>query len=158
MTASLRIVQAETPQHIETIRGLFREYESWLGLDLCFQGFEEELRTLPGKYVSPDARLYLACVDDKPVGCIAMRKLDDGICEMKRLYLRSEARGLGLGNRLVERLINDARTIGYQKMRLDTHPPKMGKAVKLYESHGFKPIPPYYENPHESVLYMELVL
>ena len=158
MTIALRIAQAETPSQIETVRGLFREYETWLGLDLCFQGFEEELRTLPGSYVSPDGRLYIAFVDDKPAGCIALRRLEEGICEMKRLYLRPEARGLGLGNQLIEKLIDEARSAGYKKMRLDTHPPKMGKAVSLYESHGFRQIPPYYDNPNEDVLFMELTL
>lgn len=141
---------------IATIRGLFREYESWLGLDLCFQGFEEELKNLPGKYAAPDGRLYIAWVDGEPAGCIAMRKLEEGVCEMKRLYLRETARGRGLGKALIERLIADARSIGYMKMRLDTYPPKMGKAVGLYESQGFHPIPPYYDNPHGDTLFMEL--
>ena len=158
MSAEVNIRLAETLGDIETVRGLFREYESWLGMDLCFQGFEEELRTLPGRYSSPDGRLYLATADDAPAGCIAMRKLDEDICEMKRLFLRAEARGLGLGKTLVKTLIEDARTIGYRKMRLDTHPPKMGKAVSIYESHGFRPIQPYYDNPHENVLFMELQL
>lgn len=150
--------QAESPDDVEIARRLFREYEAWLGMDLCFQGFEEELRSLPGKYTQPHGRLFLAFADGEPVGCIAMRKLEDGICEMKRLYLRSEARGLGLGKTLLETLIDEARGAGYRKMRLDTHPPKMGKAVRLYESHGFRPIPPYYDNPHDEVLFMELDL
>lgn len=137
---------------------LFREYEAWLGMDLCFQGFEEELRNLPGKYAKPDGRLFIASVDGNPAGCIAMRKLEKGICEMKRLYFRREFRGQGLGNLLIENLIEEARMAGYQKMRLDTHPPKMGKAVSLYESHGFRAISLYYENPHEDVLFMELDL
>ena len=152
------ITQAETPEEIEAARRLFREYEAWLGMDLCFQGFEEELRSLPGKYAKPDGRLFIATFDGGPAGCIAMRKLEDGICEMKRLYLRPEFRGVGLGNQLIEKLIDEAREVGYQKMRLDTHPPKMGKAVSLYESHGFRPISPYYHNPHEGVLFMEVGL
>lgn len=152
------IFQAESPEEIETARRLFREYEAWLGMDLCFQGFEEELRTLPGRYAEPNGRLLIASVDDSPAGCIAMRKLEDGICEMKRLYLRPNARGLGLGNRLIEQLIEEARSVGYAKMRLDTYPPKMAKAVSIYQSHGFHPIPPYYDNPHEGVLFMELDL
>jgi len=158
MSATLNIRHAESPEEIETVRRLFREYEAWLGMDLCFQGFEEELRTLPGKYAMPDGRLFLAFADGRPAGCIAMRKLEDRICEMKRLYLRAEARGLGLGTMLVEKLIEDARTLGYQKMRLDTHPPKMGKAVIIYESHGFYTISPYYANPHEGVLFLEKAL
>jgi len=158
MSATLNIRHAESPEEIEIVRRIFREYEAWLGMDLCFQGFEEELRTLPGKYAMPDGRLFLAFADGRPAGCIAMRKLEDRICEMKRLYLRAEARGLGLGTMLVEKLIEDARTLGYQKMRLDTYPPKMGKAVSIYESHGFYPISPYYANPHEGVSFLEKAL
>jgi putative acetyltransferase len=152
------IRQAETPEDIESARTLFREYETWLGMSLCFQGFEEELAHLPGKYAPPDGRLYLAFIDEELAGCIALRKLDGSICEMKRLYLRENARGHGLGNQLIEKLIDEARGCGYFKMRLDTYPPKMGKAVKLYESHGFRPIGPYYNNPHDGVLFMELEL
>ena len=158
MSQTLNIRQAEKNEDIAIVQVLFREYETWLGMDLCFQGFEGELHTLPGRYASPDGRLYLATVDDAPAGCIAMRKLEDGICEMKRLFLKAEARGLGLGKMLVKKLIGDAREIGYSKMRLDTHPPKMGKAVSIYESLGFRPIPAYYNNPHEGVLFMELDL
>ena len=153
-----KILQAETDAEIDAARELFREYEAWLGLDLCFQGFEAELATLPGKYAAPDGGLLLAYLDDKLAGCVAMRKLEDGVCEMKRLFVRDEFRGSGIGLTLIERLIGDARELGYAKMRLDTYPPKMGKAVKLYESHGFQPIPPYYENPHDGVLFMELTV
>ncbi|MBX3268502.1 MAG: GNAT family N-acetyltransferase [Acidobacteria bacterium] len=154
----MTIKQAATAEDIEVVRELFREYEAWLGLSLCFQGFEEELATLPGKYAPPEGRLYLASVGEEPAGCIALRSLGDGICEMKRLYLRENARGLGLGRRLIEQVIADAREIGYRKMRLDTYPPKMGKAVSLYEAHGFHPIDAYYENPHGNTLFMELDL
>jgi GNAT superfamily N-acetyltransferase len=152
------IRQAQTERDIESARTLFREYETWLGMSLCFQGFEEELAKLPGKYASPEGRLYLAFVDEELAGCIALRKFEDGICEMKRLFLRENARGHGLGHLLIEKLIDEARTIGYSKMRLDTYPPKMGKAVSLYESHGFHPVEPYYNNPHDGVLFMELDL
>ncbi len=154
----LDIVQAETTEQIATARELFREYEAWLGLDLCFQGFEQELAALPGKYALPDGRLYLAYSDGELAGCIAMRKLEDGICEMKRLFVRDGFRGAGIGVQLIERLIADARETGYVRMRLDTFPPKMGKAVSLYESHGFVPIEAYYDNPNEGVLFMELAL
>ncbi len=137
---------------------LFREYETWLAMDLCFQGFEAELAALPGKYAMPDGRLYLAYSDDKLAGCIALRKLGDGICEMKRLFVRDGFRGQKIGVQLIEKVIADAKEIGYEKMRLDTYPPKMGKAVKLYESHGFVSIPPYYDNPHGDVLFLELTL
>lgn len=153
-----KIVPVATSDDIETTRMLFREYEKWLNMDLCFQSYEEELQNLPGKYAPPDGRLYLATIGDDPVGCIALRKIGDGICEMKRLYLKDAARGRGLGKELIEKIIADAREIGYAKMRLDTYPPKMGKAVSLYESHGFQRIEPYYDNPHEGVLYMELDL
>lgn len=154
----LTIIQAETDVQIAEAKTLFREYEAWLGMDLCFQGFEAELAALPGKYAMPDGRLYLAYSDEKLAGCIALRKLDDRICEMKRLFVREGFRGERIGVQLIEKVIEDAMTIGYKKMRLDTYPPKMGKAVKLYLSHGFEAIPPYYDNPHEDVLFMELAL
>jgi GNAT superfamily N-acetyltransferase len=154
----IKIVQAETASQIKDARLLFREYETWLGLDLCFQGFEAEVLGLPGKYAKPDGRLYLAYDDAKLAGCIALRKIGNGICEMKRLFVRDEFRGQKVGVQLIERLIADARSIGYQKMRLDTYPPKMAKAVSLYESHGFCPIEPYYDNPYEGVIFMELIL
>ena len=152
------LIQAQTASQIDDARRLFREYETWLGLDLCFQGFEEELQNLPGKYSMPEGRLLVSYVEDSPAGCIALRKLSDGVCEMKRLFVRDDFRGSGIGLLLVERVIENARTARYRKMRLDTYPPKMGKAVKLYESHGFYPIPPYYQNPHGDVLFMELKL
>jgi ribosomal protein S18 acetylase RimI-like enzyme len=154
----IEIIQAETPEQIEETRKIFREYEAWLGLSLCFQGFEEELADLPGKYTQPEGRLFLAISDGKVAGCIALRKLEDGICEMKRLFVRDEFRGQKIGIGLIEKLINDAREIGYKKLRLDTFPPKMGKAVKLYESYGFREIEPYYHNPHGKTLFMELEL
>ncbi len=154
----INFVQAETGTQIDEARMLFREYEAWLGLDLCFQGFEAELTELPGKYAEPVGRLLLAYSDENLAGCIALRMIGDGVSEMKRLYVRDVFRGQRIGVRLIEKVIADAREIGYRKMRLDTYPPKMGKAVKLYESHGFSPIPPYYDNPHTDVLFMELNL
>ena len=155
----LSIIQAETAEHVTATRELFREYETWLNMSLCFQGFEEELATLPGKYAPPEGRLLLAYSDDNLAGCIALRALNkDGVCEMKRLFVREGFRGQKIGVDLVQRVIDDAREIGYSKMRLDTHPEKMGKAVELYRSHGFVEIPPYYENPHNGVLFMELAL
>ncbi|CAN5315810.1 N-acetyltransferase [soil metagenome] len=154
----LTIIQAETTEHIDSARELFREYEAWLGMDLCFQGFEAELAALPGKYAMPDGRLCLAYSDDKLAGCIALRKIEDTVCEMKRLFVRDGFRGERIGVQLIERVIADARLIGYERIRLDTYPPQMGKAVSLYESHRFSPIPPYYDNPHSDVLFMELAL
>ncbi len=153
-----RIVSAASDSEVASAAGLFREYEAWLGLDLCFQGFEAELASLPGKYAPPDGRLFLAYSDDKLAGCIALRNLDDGICEMKRLFVRDQFRGQKIGLSLIEQLIFAAREIGYSKIRLDTYPPKMGKAVNLYESFGFVEIPRYYDNPHDDVLFMELTL
>jgi GNAT superfamily N-acetyltransferase len=149
------IIQAETPAHIEDTRRLFREYETWLDVDLCFQSFEEELKNLPGRYAAPTGRLLLAFAGEKIAGCIALRRIDDEICEMKRLYLRQEFRGAGLGKRSIERLIEEAREIGYQKMRLDTLPKKMPRAVALYKEFGFQPIAAYYDNPHRETLFME---
>ena len=231
------IRQAETDKEIGLAREIFREYEAWLGLDLCFQGFEDELKNLPGKYAPPAGRLYLAWaatdvptlssrsktatpvedgglsgvhasslssrsetatpVEDRglsgvhapslssrsrtatPVedrglngvdipaedrglndlevaGCIALRPLGPKVCEMKRLFVRDQFRGMQIGRLLIERVIADAKEIGYDAMRLDTFPPKMGKAVRLYESYGFREIAPYYDNPNEGVLFMEL--
>jgi len=155
----LDIIEAETNEHITEARTLFREYEAWVGMSLCFQGFEEEVATLPGKYAQPNGRLLLAYSDAKLAGSIALRPFgDDGLCEMKRLFVRDGFRGQRIGLHLIERVIGEARQIGYSKMLLDTHPEKMGKAVDLYRSHGFAEIPPYYENPHDGVLFMELPL
>jgi len=152
------IGQAVTREEIASAQELFREYESWLGLDLCFQGFEAELASLPGKYAAPEGRLLLARIGDGLAGCIAMRSLDNGTCEMKRLFVRNEFRGRQIGLKLVEQLLKEARLEGYTRMRLDTYPPKMGKAVSIYTSHGFVPIEPYYDNPHEAVLFLEIAL
>ncbi|HEX8735080.1 MAG TPA: GNAT family N-acetyltransferase [Pyrinomonadaceae bacterium] len=151
----IEIIQAETPDEIEQARVLFREYETWLGMSLCFQNFEEEVAGLPGRYAKPDGRLFLALVDENPAGCIALRKLEGDVCEMKRLFVRQDFRGRKIGNILIEKLIAEAEAIGYQKMRLDTYPPKMAQAVRLYESHGFREIPPYYHNPYGEVVFME---
>ncbi|MCI0450368.1 MAG: GNAT family N-acetyltransferase [Chlorobi bacterium] len=152
------IVPAVSPQQISEIKSLFLEYSNWLGNSFCFQGFDEELATLPGKYAPPEGRLYIAAIDGESTGCIGLRKIGDGICEMKRLYVRQNARGLGIGKKLVEMVINDAKNIGYKKMRLDTIAEKMIEAQKIYRSAGFYEIQPYYNNPIEGVVYMELDL
>jgi ribosomal protein S18 acetylase RimI-like enzyme len=154
----IEIIQTETPEQIEEIRKLFREYENWLDIDLCFQDFEKELANLPGKYAKPDGRLFLIHKENLSAGCIALRIIDAETCEMKRLYVREQFRGLGLGKMLIEKLFEEAQVIGYKKMRLDTLPDKMPSAVKLYKSHGFCEIPPYYDNPHRQTLFMELDL
>jgi putative acetyltransferase len=152
------IVQAESDQQISDARLLFREYEIWFGRDLCFQGFEQEVAELPGKYVEPHGRLLLAYSDGKLAGCIAMRKLEDSVCEMKRLFVRDGFRGQRIGVQLIEKVIEEARKEKYTTMRLDTFPEMMAKAVSLYEANGFRPIAPYYDNPYDGVLFMELSL
>jgi GNAT superfamily N-acetyltransferase len=158
MSETVTIEKAETSQQIEAARRLFREYEAWLGLDLCFQGFEDELTGLPGKYAPPHGRLFLAYVGDSLAGCIALRAIGDGDCEMKRLFVKKEFRGRHLGQKLIETLLREAREIGYKTIKLDTYPQKMGKAVDLYRSYGFEEIPAYYSNPHNGVLFLELDL
>jgi putative acetyltransferase len=155
----IEIIQAETPEQIRAARNLFREYEARLGLKLCFQNFDEEVAALPGKYAATDGgRLLLAFADGKLAGCVALRKLEDDICEMKRLFVREDFRGRKIGVFLIEKLIEEAREIGYKKMRLDTFPPKMAKAVGLYKSRGFREIAPYYHNPYGETLFMEKIL
>lgn len=154
----IEIIPAETAEQIKEARKLFREYEAWFGLALCFQNFEAEVANLPGDYAPPAGRLFLAFADEKPAGSIAFRKLADGVCEMKRLFVRADYRGRKIGIALLEKLIDEARVAGYEKIRLDTYPPKMGSAVGLYESYGFYEILPYYHNPYGETLFMELDL
>jgi putative acetyltransferase len=155
---SVRFIQASQVHEIDAARELFREYEAWLGLDLCFQNFEKELTELPGAYAPPTGRLLLAFENDQLAGCVALRKLSDGVCEMKRLFLRPQFHGHGRGREQAERIIDEARRAGYERMRLDTLPEQMGKAIALYRSLGFKEIEPYYKNPVTGAMFMELVL
>jgi len=152
------LLQATLPEHIEQARSLFLEYGRSLGFSLCFQSFDEELKNLPGAYGPPSGRLLLARYADHAAGCIALRQLQAGICEMKRLYVRPEDRGLGLGRILVERMIAEARSIGYERMRLDTIASAMKDAIALYRRVGFVEIAPYSSIPIESALWMELLL
>jgi ribosomal protein S18 acetylase RimI-like enzyme len=154
----LSFVEAESREQIDEVRELWREYAAWLEVDLCFQNFEKELAELPGRYAPPSGRLLLALSDERLAGCIALRKIGEGICEMKRLYVRPEFRGQRIGRRLTTLLIEEARRIGYARMRLDTLPSKMQEAATVYRSFGFTEIEPYYHNPYEGVVYMELVL
>jgi ribosomal protein S18 acetylase RimI-like enzyme len=154
----VNIIQAETSEQIDQARSIFREYETWLGLDLCFQNFEKELADLPGAYAPPTGRLLLAFENDQLAGCVALRKLGDGVCEMKRLFLRPQFHGKGRGRELAERIVAEAQRAGYGRMRLDTLPQQMGRAIALYRSLGFKEIEPYYQNPVAGAMFMELML
>lgn len=151
-------MRAGTPDEIADVRTLFNEYAESLGFSLCFQSFEVELAKLPWEYAPPSGRLLLARSGGIAAGCVAMHKLEEGTCEMKRLYVRPQFRGTGLGRRLAEEIIAQAREIGYQRMRLDTVVSVMGRAVELYRALGFREIAPYRENPIPSVLYMEVEL
>jgi putative acetyltransferase len=154
----LDFVQAESPTQIGQARELFLEYAQSLGFDLCFQNFDQELAGLPGDYAPPEGRLLLVECEGQLAACVALHKLDSRICEMKRLYLRPQFRGKGLGRALAERIIADARQIGYQRMRLDTVEPVMKDAVAMYRKLGFKEISPYRPNPMAGTIYMELQL
>ena len=158
----LRIIHAESEQDFATAREMMLEYAAWLEFKLCFQGFDEELRTLPGKYAAPAGRLLLALWNGEPAGMGALRPLDhdgeNGVCEMKRLYVRPGFRGHSIGRALTERLIHEAVEIGYTSMRLDTVPGKMDAAIALYRELGFEEISPYYKTPVSGTLFMQLEL
>jgi ribosomal protein S18 acetylase RimI-like enzyme len=160
---TLRIPLAELitpvhPEEIETLRGLMREYASVLGVDLCFQNFEHELATLPGEYAPPRGALFLANVNGKAAGCVALRPLDSAdypnAAEMKRLYVRDRYRGSGLGRELAEAALDAAREAGYSCVLLDTLD-DMEAARSLYEDLGFHEIPPYYHNPIPGAHYLK---
>jgi len=151
------IVIVEADAHVPIVKGLFQEYARGLQVDLCFQGFEQELAELPGKYAPPSGRLFLAMLDGQPLGCVALRPLAGLVCEMKRLYVRPAARGIGLGRRLAQRTIEAAREVGYKRMYLDSLG-SMKEAIALYESLGFQRTHAYYNNPSSSAVFMELEL
>ena len=154
----MKIIRAESSKQVENARELFQEYAAWLEIDLCFQNFDKELAGLPGDYAPPNGRLLLAVQEQGVAGCIALRKIGEGICEMKRLFVREEFRGQGLGRQLVQAIIEEAKEIGYARMRLDTLPPKMHDAIALYRSLGFKEIEAYYKNPVPGAKFMELIV
>ena len=155
---AVEFMEVTSPEHIEQARELFLEYASSLGFSLCFQNFDAEVRTLPGAYAAPSGRLFLAFSGGEVAGCIGLRPLEPSICEMKRLYVRPAFRGMGIGMMLVERLIAEARSIGYERMRLDTVAASMQLAVALYRRRGFRDIAPYRSNPLAGVIYLELAL
>ncbi len=144
---------AQFPQDVDAVRALFREYAAGLGFDLCFQGFDEELAMLPGKYATPAGGVFLASKRGEPVGCVAFRPLDKTDCEMKRLFVRPVARGEQLGRRLAEQVCQAAREAGYRRICLDTIG-TMREAHALYHSLGFHEIPPYVFNPIAGAKYM----
>ena len=150
---------AESPEEMVLVRELFLEYANSLGFSLCFQSFDHELASLPGDYAPPRGRLLFARHHEgMAAGCVALHPLEDGICEMKRLYVRPQFRGRGLGKRLAEHIIREARALGYQQLRLDTVEPTMREAVGMYRKMGFREVAPYRPNPIEGALYMELTL
>jgi len=151
------VIPANSPEQIEAARRLMLEYEKWLGIDLCFQGLAEELAQLPGKYAPPRGRLLLAAESGEWAGCVALRPLEESICEMKRLYVGPAFRGRRIGRMLAEAVVRAAQEIGYARMRLDTLE-TMTPATTLYRSLGFQEIPPYCFNPIPGARYFELDL
>lgn len=150
------IIRQAGPDEMNVVRELFHEYASSLGFSLCFQGFDQELATLPGKYAPPEGSLMLAFDHGEGVGVVGLRPLENSVCEMKRLYVKPSQRGKGLGRKLAERVVQEARARGYQRMRLDTLP-NMEEARKLYAAMGFVMIPAYYDNSPCGSICMEKV-
>ena len=146
-------IRRATQSDLDEIRDMLREYAEWLQVDLCFQNFDQELAGLPGDYAPPSGCLLIV----EAAGCVALRRIDDEVCEMKRLYVRPAHRGSGLGRRLILAIIEQAREIGYVKMRLDTMP-RMNSDQDLYESFGFRDIPAYRYNPEPGARFLELTL
>ena len=149
------VTEASSLSDVDDLRNLFIEYQQWLGLDLTFQNFAAELRSLPGDYKPPRGRMLLARHGHGAlIGGVAMKPLSAGICEMKRLYVRRPYRGNGLGRTLANAIVAAGRTAGYTRMRLDSFS-RLSAAISLYRSMGFREIDPYYENPLDGIIYME---
>jgi ribosomal protein S18 acetylase RimI-like enzyme len=153
----VEVIPATTQDHLTAVRALFREYERFLDVDLCFQGFEAELAGLPGKYAPPAGALLLALEETEAGGCVALRALEPGVCEMKRLFVRPAFRGRGLGRALAEAILREGAARGYTVMRLDTLP-RLQDAIRLYARLGFRTAAPYYHNPLPGVSYWEIEL
>lgn len=155
---AIKLIVAESSEHIEAARALFKEYGASLGFSLCFQSFDQELAELPGSYAPPRGRLLLAADDGEPeyAGCVALHPLGEDVCEMKRLYVRPAFRGRGVGQQLVAAIIAAGRELGYKSMRLDTVPGVMDSAIKMYRQTGFREIAPYTNNPVPGAIFMEL--
>lgn len=145
--------EATFPSDLPVVRGLFEEYAAGVGVDLCFQGFAAELAGLPGRYAAPDGGIWLAVEGDMAVGCVALRPLEAGRCEIKRLYVRPSGRRAGVGRRLVEEVLRAAAAKGYERVCLDTLP-SMGGAIVLYRALGFAEVAAYTHNPVPGALYM----
>jgi len=158
MIAALHVELAATSEQIQLARSLFQEYGKSLGFSLCFQNFDKELAGLPGDYAPPKGRLLIAYLDADAAGCVALHEFEPGIAEMKRLYVRPAFRGKRVGLALANAIIEAAREMGYERMRLDTVPSEMADAVKMYQRLGFHEIPPYRANPQPGTLYLELDL
>jgi putative acetyltransferase len=150
----MKIQKIATEQDLEDVKQLFREYANFLQVDLCFQDFENELAKLPAKYAEPEGAIFLVKVDEKPAACVALWKLEEGICEMKRLYVKPEFQGLGLGKKLTLTLMEEAKNKGYKTMKLDTLK-RLQSANYIYHSLGFTAIKPYNFNPEVDVVYFE---
>ena len=157
MSMSLRALSASDTTELEHVRQFFRNYAAWLGVDLSFQGFADELANLPGAYGEADGRLFFAEIDGRPAGCVGIRRFSEGVCEMKRLYVDPDARGRGLGRQLALQAIKAAQALGYRRILLDTMP-MMRIAVKLYRELGFTEAPAYYPTPIEGTIFLTLDL
>jgi carbonic anhydrase len=152
------IVEVVTPEQLEQVRNLFREYQAQLPVQYRARSLEAELAKLPGVYAPPGGKLLLATVAGQPVGCVGLRPFPlEGACEMKHLYVRPTFRGGKVGRELVERAVEEARALGHLRLRLDTHPPTMQAAVAMYRRFGFQEVGPSPVEPMEGLVYMELL-
>jgi len=151
------VIIASMPAQLEECRILFQEYADWLGIDLSYQGWAQELAALPGNYAPPLGKLLLAMANEQTAGCVAMRPMNETVCEMKRLFVRPAFRGMGIGQQLAQGILDDARQQGYTSMRLDTLP-HLQAAIRLYEQLGFVRCSAYYDSPIENTIFMEMIL